>query len=437
MNTTFQRNAFTLLEILLVVAAVGILAAMVIVAINPTKQLEKVRDSERTSEVNTLRTALMEYQIDNNGNLNLPRYLTEVCDTGEKSPSEVANSDCDADELDLSYLVPKYLAAIPEDPQLSGVPGVEETYAAGDATGYFVSQGVKSDPYVQTEGEQTAVVAAGEPQTDWYEVGRVSNKNANWETINFKNEYTNPVVVGNTNTYNENEPGLIVETRNVTSDSADIRICELEGLQSVCDSAHATETIGYLVVGADAVQNKTSIKAGTTASSKTRSSYSFNSDFANRPYVFATVRTKTENEPTTVQIPDVHDSGSGFDHYVCAQDTTYQNNCQSSLGEDISWVALNPQVEPLFPGEYGTGSVKSGGWAPSWKSGTFTPSFSQPPVVLGDLNSHDGGQEPLIEEVRNVTTSDFEIRFCEQDNEDYCDSHAGNTVRRLALPETN
>jgi len=435
MNPAPRRNAFTLLEILLVVAAVGILAALVIVAINPTKQLEKVRDSERTSEVNTLRTALMEYQIDNNGNLDLPRYLTEVCDTGEKSPSEVANSDCDADELDLSYLVPQYLAAIPKDPQLSGVPGVKETYAAGDATGYFVSQGVKSDPYVQTEGEQTTVVAAGEPQTDWYEVDRVSNKNANWETINFKNEYTNPVVVGNTNTYNENEPGLIVETRNVTSDSADIRICELQGGQSVCDSAHATETIGYLVVDADAVQNKTGIKAGTAASSETQSSYAFNSDFANRPYVFATVRSKTENEPTTVQIPDVHDSGSGFDHYVCAQSTTGENQCQT-LGEDISWVALNPQVEPLFPGEYGTGSVKSMGSSPRWNSGTFTSSFSQPPVVLGDLNSHSGGQEPLIEEVRNITASDFEIGFCEQDGEDQCDYHAGNTVRRLALPET-
>ncbi|PSO43906.1 MAG: hypothetical protein BRC23_02600 [Parcubacteria group bacterium SW_4_49_11] len=77
------------------------------------------------------------------------------------------------------------------------------------------------------------------------------------------------------------------------------------------------------------------------------------------------------------------------------------------------------------------------GNSPRWNSGTFTPSFSQPPVVLGDLNNHSGGQEPLIDEVRNITASDFEIGFCEQDGTDDCDYHAGNTVRRLALPETN
>jgi len=45
------RPAFTLLELLLVLGIMGILAAIVLVAINPTKQLRDARGSSRDVSV--------------------------------------------------------------------------------------------------------------------------------------------------------------------------------------------------------------------------------------------------------------------------------------------------------------------------------------------------------------------------------------------------
>ncbi|MFH1188342.1 MAG: LamG-like jellyroll fold domain-containing protein [bacterium] len=63
------RKGFTLLEILLVVAAIAILAGVVIIAINPAKQLADVRNAQRQTDVKTVLDAVYQYSIDNNGNL--------------------------------------------------------------------------------------------------------------------------------------------------------------------------------------------------------------------------------------------------------------------------------------------------------------------------------------------------------------------------------
>ncbi len=121
MNNRFIRRGFTLIELLLVIGIIAILAAIVIVAINPTKQLGDARDAQRRSDVNTILNAVYQYAIDNNGTI--PSGITTT-ETGICRSDGVA--DCSS-LVDLSVLTGSYVVAIPVDPQATDEDSTEYT----------------------------------------------------------------------------------------------------------------------------------------------------------------------------------------------------------------------------------------------------------------------------------------------------------------------
>lgn len=81
------KKGFTLIELLIVIAILGVLAVVVLVAINPVQQLERTRDSGRKSTVTQLGHALQAYYTSRGGTYPNPSatWISDLTNAGELS----------------------------------------------------------------------------------------------------------------------------------------------------------------------------------------------------------------------------------------------------------------------------------------------------------------------------------------------------------------
>ncbi len=123
------RQGFTLIELLLVIGIIAILAAIVIVAINPTKQLGDARNAQRKSDVNTILSATWQYAIDHQGNLpsTISTTARPICQL-DYDPATCLSA---INGVDLRSLSGTYVVSIPKDPQVT---------ATGTGTRYYISR---------------------------------------------------------------------------------------------------------------------------------------------------------------------------------------------------------------------------------------------------------------------------------------------------------
>jgi len=108
---------------IIVAIVIVLIVGIAVWAINPAKQLEKMRNNQRRSDATLMLDAIYQYSVDNNGfSVALPEIPKEICKTG---------AGCNG-LVDLSVLTTgrKYLPSIPSDPKNNSVNG----------TGYQISK---------------------------------------------------------------------------------------------------------------------------------------------------------------------------------------------------------------------------------------------------------------------------------------------------------
>lgn len=115
---TAWQKGFTLIELLVVIGILGILMAVVIVAVNPSRQFASARDTQRKADLSALTSAIYQYAIAHNGNL--PQTPTTP------PAAVITTTPVDASVLN-EYLVPDYIPAVPNDPT-TGVSGGTTNY---------------------------------------------------------------------------------------------------------------------------------------------------------------------------------------------------------------------------------------------------------------------------------------------------------------------
>jgi len=104
------QKGFTLIELLVVIGIIGILAAVVLVAVNPGRQFASARDTQRRADLYSLTNAVYQYATEHNGNL--PQDPTTLLPIITTTPTHVGSAGVNL----APFLVPTYIATIPVDP---------------------------------------------------------------------------------------------------------------------------------------------------------------------------------------------------------------------------------------------------------------------------------------------------------------------------------
>jgi type IV pilus assembly protein PilA len=136
-----RTRGFTLIEILVVIGIIAVLAAIVIIAINPARQFAQARNAQRTSDVSVLLNAIGQNLADNKGTFTCPGATIT-------STAKNIGTTAGATFVDLSCLVPAYFPAMVTDPTGGALTDTKYTVSVDTNGRYTVCAPNAAEPAI-------------------------------------------------------------------------------------------------------------------------------------------------------------------------------------------------------------------------------------------------------------------------------------------------
>ncbi|MCA9496932.1 MAG: hypothetical protein KC589_08350, partial [Nanoarchaeota archaeon] len=265
------------------------------------------------------------------------------------------------------------------------------------------------------------------------ETGELQLANRTSKLITFTQSYSQtPIIIAiATSNNNDNSPFIpIIHSINTTH--ANISLCRDNGA-ATCDNNYAFEDVHYAVFDINKSNNYPWLKVGkvnaTTNGGTT--GFSFGKTFTNSPYIWAL--------PQTYNIGTSVTNGIGGQSWFTSITTTGANiigcdhpgtadTCAGTATEEFGYIAIDISNANFSKFDAGTQTIS----ASTWTGITYAETYSNPRIFVM-VNSENGGQDPAYPWARSVTTTGADVRYCEADGANYCDTHNGEVTNWFVL----
>jgi VCBS repeat-containing protein len=256
-----------------------------------------------------------------------------------------------------------------------------------------------------------------------FEVGELQ-VSSELQTVQFTEQFSNPVVVAAVTGRNDAEPG-IVRISNVTADGFAIRFQEWDYL----DDIHPEETVTFMVMeeGHFTLDNGTQVEAGCFSASgaSSFSTVSFAQAMAATPVIQTSITTVNEEDAVTSRVRNI--AATGFEFMMREQ----ESNDTAHNTETACYIAWEPSRGELSGIVYDvavTGDVVTH----SPYQASYTQSFTETPMLLASMQSTDGA-DTATTVISDSTAAAATVLIGEEQSRDSETNHITETVGYIAF----
>jgi hypothetical protein len=210
------------------------------------------------------------------------------------------------------------------------------------------------------------------------EAGEIQLDN-NWQYVEFKKTYSDPIVVAKSLSLNDSDPAVI-RIQNSGINGFEICVQEWDYL----DGPHALESVSYLVMerGTYTLEDGSKVEAGSFKTGRTKGfeTVSFTESFQEIPVVIASVQSTNEIGAVTGRIRSIDTQGFIF------RMQNQERNVKKHAVETIGYIAWEPSkgIIDEMPFEIAkTGDTVTH----SFYTIQFAQNFATPPAFMADMQT--------------------------------------------------